>query len=33
MPRITPIAHENATGDAKNLLDVVKSKRAARPTC
>jgi uncharacterized peroxidase-related enzyme len=31
MPRITPIAHENATGNAKDLLDVVKSKLGGTP--
>lgn len=31
MPRISPIAHENATGDAKDLLDVVKSKLGGTP--
>ena len=31
MPRITPLAHETATGDAKDLLDVVKSKLGGTP--
>ena len=31
MARITPLAHETATGDAKDLLDVVKSKLGGTP--
>jgi uncharacterized peroxidase-related enzyme len=31
MPRISPIQHADATGDAKDLLDVVKSKLGGTP--
>jgi uncharacterized peroxidase-related enzyme len=31
MPRIQPLAHENATGPAKDLLDAVKAKLGGTP--